>query len=120
MGELIDHPYRHFSPELIERLIAAGYLARSQQHDSVAVKRAFERITKDGKKAFHFRWLPPHIAPKLARKSRLRRSASQSALLFRCPVAEMVMRRTMSPESDILFCFLESNEPKWSAARSGT
>jgi hypothetical protein len=55
MGELIDHPYRHFSPELIERLIAAGHLARSQQHDAVAVKRAFERITKDGKKAFHFR-----------------------------------------------------------------
>jgi hypothetical protein len=28
MGELIDHPYRHFSPELIERLIAAGHLVR--------------------------------------------------------------------------------------------
>jgi hypothetical protein len=51
VGKLIDHPYRHFSPELIEKLILAGYLKRSEQDDVSAVREAFERIITDGDRA---------------------------------------------------------------------
>ena len=44
MGDLIELPYRRFSPALIEKLIRTGFLSLSDRHRPEAVKRAWSRF----------------------------------------------------------------------------
>jgi hypothetical protein len=44
MGDLIELPYCHFSPLIIEKLIRNGYLRFSDRHKPEAVKRAWDRL----------------------------------------------------------------------------
>ena len=44
MGKLIELPYRHFSPALIEKLIRTGFLPFHDRHKPEAVKRAWDRF----------------------------------------------------------------------------
>ena len=51
MGDLIELPYRHFSPLIIQKLIRNGYLPFSDRHKPEAVKRAWDHFRE------HASWL---------------------------------------------------------------
>jgi len=47
MGEVIELPYRHVPPCIVEKLIRAGYLPFSRRHDVATVLRAWEDFRRN-------------------------------------------------------------------------
>ena len=47
MGELIEFSFRTFPPQVITKLVRAGYLHHEDRHKPTAIKLAWERYWQD-------------------------------------------------------------------------